>query len=94
MAATSARVSAGSAGWSVPANSADGPAPGVVEVGGCFRGPGSERAKSAEDAWAWPSTCTSTSMGSSAGTFAGARAESAAFSETYHSPGAGNFALS
>jgi hypothetical protein len=67
-------------------------APAAVsgEAGCCFRGPGSALAKSADDGCAWPMTCTSSSTGSSAGTSAGKVAVSAALSETYHSPGAGN----
>ena len=90
MTATSARVSAGSAGCSLVANAADGPVAVPGEVGCCFWGPGSALAKSADEGCAWPMTSTSSSTGSSAGTSAGKVAVSAALSETYHSPGAGN----
>ena len=90
MTATRARVRAGSAGWSVVANSRSGPEDVSGAAGCCFCGPGSALAKSADDGCAWPTTSTSSSTGSSAGTSAGKVAVSAALSETYHSPGAGN----
>ena len=71
-----------------------GPRPGVGDAGCCFCGPGQRARRSRpRRAAAWPMTCTSSSTGSSAGTSAGKVAESAALSETYHSPGAGNLSL-
>jgi hypothetical protein len=64
------------------------------EAGCCLAGPGSERAKSGDDGWAVPMTWTSRSTGSSSGMSLGKVFESAALSETYHSPGAGNLSLS
>ena len=96
MTATSARVSAGSAGWSVPANSAAGPedAPGVGAVGCCFCGPGQRAREVGRGRLGLAEHLHVELDGQLGRDVRGDRAESAAFSETYHSPGAGNLSLS
>ena len=90
MTATRARVSAGSAGWSAAANRAVGPR-GRRRCGLLLLGPGSDFAKSAEEGWGLAEDLHLDLDGQLGRDVRGRRAESAAFSETYHSPGAGNF---
>ena len=84
---TSAIVSAGSPASASPLSSALGRR---SSRSARASGRASLAAKSADDASAVPSTLTSSSIGSSAGISAGEDSESAALSEMYHSPGAGN----